>query len=73
MQHNSSKKVRKSLVLDPWEKEEVGAQLFTEDSSLDVQVSTELLRSITVSNINTELSSFHSTDYNKVYGLRLDS
>ncbi|NXI52945.1 MYBA protein, partial [Chloroceryle aenea] len=34
---NSSKKVRKSLVLDPWEKEEVGAQLFTEDSSLDVQ------------------------------------
>ncbi|NXD85459.1 MYBA protein, partial [Halcyon senegalensis] len=34
---NSSKKVRKSLVLDPWEKEEVGAQLFTEDSGLDVQ------------------------------------
>ncbi|NXJ83132.1 MYBA protein, partial [Trogon melanurus] len=36
-EHNSSKKVRKSLVLDPWEKEEVGAQLFTEDNSLDVQ------------------------------------
>ncbi|KAM6281273.1 myb-related protein A isoform 2-T2 [Porphyrio hochstetteri] len=34
-EHNSSKKVRKSLVLDPWE-EEVGAQLFTEDN-LDVQ------------------------------------
>ncbi|NXX46986.1 MYBA protein, partial [Tricholaema leucomelas] len=34
---NSSKKVRKSLVLDPWEKEEVGAQLFTEENSLDVQ------------------------------------
>lgn len=40
-QHNSSKKVRKSLVLDPWEKEEVGAQLFTEENSLDVQVSPE--------------------------------
>lgn len=37
MQHNSSKKVRKSLVLDAWEKEELGAQLFTEDSGLDVQ------------------------------------
>ncbi|XP_009993857.1 PREDICTED: myb-related protein A [Chaetura pelagica] len=36
-EHNSSKKVRKSLVLDPWEKEEVGAQLFTEDSNLEVQ------------------------------------
>ncbi|NXL47641.1 MYBA protein, partial [Podilymbus podiceps] len=36
---NSSKKVRKSLVLDPWEKEEAGAQLFTEDNSLEVQVS----------------------------------
>ncbi|XP_050747033.1 myb-related protein A isoform X1 [Gymnogyps californianus] len=40
-EHNSSKKVRKSLVLDPWEKEEVGAQLFTEDSSLDVQSNCE--------------------------------
>ncbi|NXD08458.1 MYBA protein, partial [Nothocercus nigrocapillus] len=37
-EHNSTKKVRKSLVLDPWEKEELGAQLFTEDNnSLDVQ------------------------------------
>ncbi|XP_062489248.1 myb-related protein A isoform X1 [Pezoporus occidentalis] len=36
-EHNSSKKVRKSLVLDPWEKEEVGAQLFIEDNSLGVQ------------------------------------
>ncbi|OPJ83529.1 myb-related protein A isoform X3 [Patagioenas fasciata] len=36
-EHSASKKVRKSLVLDPWEKEEVGAQLFTEDNSLDVQ------------------------------------
>ncbi|NXS53782.1 MYBA protein, partial [Brachypteracias leptosomus] len=36
-EHNSSKKVRKSLVLDPWEKEDVGAQLFTEDNSLGVQ------------------------------------
>ncbi|XP_064026631.1 myb-related protein A isoform X5 [Pogoniulus pusillus] len=37
-EHNSSKKVRKSLVLDPWEKD-VGAQLFTEENSLDVQSS----------------------------------
>ncbi|OXB78767.1 UNVERIFIED_CONTAM: hypothetical protein H355_010700 [Colinus virginianus] len=36
-EHNSSKKVRKSLVLDAWEKEELGAQLFTEDNGLDVQ------------------------------------
>ncbi|XP_032532149.1 myb-related protein A isoform X5 [Chiroxiphia lanceolata] len=36
-EHNSSKKVRKSLVLDSQEKEEVGAQRFTEDNSLDVQ------------------------------------
>ncbi|XP_053916381.1 myb-related protein A isoform X2 [Cuculus canorus] len=36
-EHNSSTKVRKSLVLDPWEKEEIGAQLLTEDNSLDVQ------------------------------------
>ncbi|NXD68899.1 MYBA protein, partial [Eolophus roseicapillus] len=36
-EHNSSKKVRKSLVLDPWEKEEVGAQLLIEDNSLGVQ------------------------------------
>ncbi|NXX11175.1 MYBA protein, partial [Podargus strigoides] len=36
-EHNSSKKVRKSLVLDSWKKEEVGVQLFTEDNSLDVQ------------------------------------
>ncbi|NXY91307.1 MYBA protein, partial [Alcedo cyanopectus] len=34
---NSSKKVRKSLVLDPWEKEEIDVQLFTEDSSLGAQ------------------------------------
>ncbi|KAM6445281.1 myb-related protein A [Rhynochetos jubatus] len=34
---NSPKKVRKSLVLDPWEKEEVGAQVLTEDNGLDVQ------------------------------------
>nr|XP_056710797.1 myb-related protein A [Euleptes europaea] len=33
----SAKKVRKSLVLEPWEKEELGAQLFTEDNMLDVQ------------------------------------
>ncbi|KAJ7411978.1 hypothetical protein WISP_99788 [Willisornis vidua] len=36
-EHNSSKKVRKSLVLDSQEKEEVGAQRFTEDNGLDVQ------------------------------------
>ncbi|XP_061198943.1 myb-related protein A isoform X1 [Neopsephotus bourkii] len=36
-EHNSSKKVRKSLVLDPREKEELGAQLFIEDNSLGVQ------------------------------------
>ncbi|KAJ7406046.1 Myb-related protein A [Pitangus sulphuratus] len=36
-EHNSSKKVRKSLVLDSQEKEEVGAQRFTEDNSLDIQ------------------------------------
>ncbi|XP_056188699.1 myb-related protein A isoform X1 [Falco biarmicus] len=40
-EHNSSKRVRKSLVLDPWEKEEVGAQLFTEDNSLDVHSNCE--------------------------------
>ncbi|XP_015264495.1 PREDICTED: myb-related protein A isoform X2 [Gekko japonicus] len=37
----SAKKVRKSLVLDPWEKEELGAQLFTEDNILDVQANCE--------------------------------
>ncbi|NXX83683.1 MYBA protein, partial [Urocolius indicus] len=36
-EHNSSKKVRKSLVLDPWEKEDIGAQLFSEDNTLDFQ------------------------------------
>ncbi|KAM4793603.1 myb-related protein A isoform 7-T7 [Cyanocitta cristata] len=36
-EHNFSKKVRKSLVLDSQEKEEVGAQRLTEDNSLDVQ------------------------------------
>ncbi|OWK63365.1 Myb-related protein A [Lonchura striata] len=36
-EHNFSKKVRKSLVLDPQEKEEFGAQRLTEDNSLDVQ------------------------------------
>ncbi|XP_048364309.1 myb-related protein A [Sphaerodactylus townsendi] len=36
-ENSSEKKVRKSLVLDPWEKEELGAQFFTEDSILDVQ------------------------------------
>ncbi|XP_075271372.1 myb-related protein A isoform X2 [Opisthocomus hoazin] len=40
-EHNSSKKVRKSLVLDPCEKAEVGAHLFTEDNSSDVQSSCE--------------------------------
>ncbi|XP_027750465.1 myb-related protein A isoform X5 [Empidonax traillii] len=35
-EHNSSKKVRKSLILDSQEKEEVGAQRFTEDNSLDI-------------------------------------
>uniref|UniRef100_A0A8C6J428 Uncharacterized protein n=1 Tax=Melopsittacus undulatus TaxID=13146 RepID=A0A8C6J428_MELUD len=40
-EHNSSKKVRKSLVLDPWEKEEVGAQLVIEDNSLGVQSNCE--------------------------------
>ncbi|XP_054497347.1 myb-related protein A isoform X1 [Agelaius tricolor] len=38
-EHNFSKKVRKSLVLDPQDKEEVGAQRLTEDNSLDVQPS----------------------------------
>lgn len=41
-QHNFSKKVRKSLVLDPQDKEEVGAQRLTEDNSLDVQVRIKL-------------------------------
>ncbi|XP_075776720.1 myb-related protein A isoform X3 [Pelodiscus sinensis] len=36
-EHTSAKKVRKSLVLDSWEKEELGAQLFNEDNVLDVQ------------------------------------
>ncbi|XP_027557724.1 myb-related protein A isoform X5 [Neopelma chrysocephalum] len=36
-EQNSSKKVRKSLVLDSQEKEEIGAQRFSEDNSLDVQ------------------------------------
>ncbi|XP_065441742.1 myb-related protein A isoform X1 [Chrysemys picta bellii] len=36
-EHTSAKKVRKSLVLDSWEKEELGARLFTEDNVLDVQ------------------------------------
>ncbi|XP_008948354.1 PREDICTED: myb-related protein A isoform X3 [Merops nubicus] len=40
-EHNSSKKVRKSLVLDPWEEDDVGTQLFTEDNSLDVQSNCE--------------------------------
>nr|XP_021148635.1 myb-related protein A isoform X4 [Columba livia] len=40
-ENSTSKKVRKSLVLDPWEKEEVGAQVFTEDNSLDVQSNCE--------------------------------
>uniref|UniRef100_A0A8B9ZIH4 MYB proto-oncogene like 1 n=1 Tax=Anas platyrhynchos TaxID=8839 RepID=A0A8B9ZIH4_ANAPL len=40
-ERNSSKKVRKSLVLDPWEKEDLGAQLFAEDSGLDVQSNCE--------------------------------
>ncbi|XP_038248545.1 myb-related protein A isoform X2 [Dermochelys coriacea] len=35
--HTSAKKVRKSLVLDSWEKDELGAQLFTEENALDVQ------------------------------------
>lgn len=72
MQHSTSKKVRKSLVLDQWEKEEVGAQVFTEDNSLDVQVSIKLLKSITGSNINIEVSIFHFINANKVLGLKLD-
>ncbi|NWU95695.1 MYBA protein, partial [Upupa epops] len=36
-EHNSSKKVRKSLVLDSWDKEEIGAQLFIDENSLDAQ------------------------------------
>uniref|UniRef100_A0A8C8SER8 MYB proto-oncogene like 1 n=1 Tax=Pelusios castaneus TaxID=367368 RepID=A0A8C8SER8_9SAUR len=40
-EHTSAKKVRKSLVLDPWEKEELDAQLFTEDNILDVQSNCE--------------------------------
>ncbi|XP_071410524.1 myb-related protein A isoform X4 [Pithys albifrons albifrons] len=40
-EHNCSKKVRKSLVLDSQEKEEVGAQHFTEDNGLDVQPNRE--------------------------------
>ncbi|XP_030046020.1 myb-related protein A isoform X2 [Microcaecilia unicolor] len=34
---SSVKKVRKSLVLDAWEKEELGAQMFTVDSISDIQ------------------------------------
>ncbi|XP_069076374.1 myb-related protein A isoform X1 [Pleurodeles waltl] len=33
----SAKKVRKSLVLDTWEKEELGSQFFTEDGVSDLQ------------------------------------
>nr|XP_033790169.1 myb-related protein A isoform X2 [Geotrypetes seraphini] len=44
---SSAKKVRKSLVLDTWEKEELGAQMFTVDSISDIQaeniVTTSLL------------------------------
>uniref|UniRef100_A0A8C0G7D2 MYB proto-onco like 1 n=1 Tax=Chelonoidis abingdonii TaxID=106734 RepID=A0A8C0G7D2_CHEAB len=40
-EHTSAKKVRKSLVLDSWEKEELGAQLFTEENVLDVQSNCE--------------------------------
>uniref|UniRef100_A0A674KBP7 MYB proto-onco like 1 n=1 Tax=Terrapene triunguis TaxID=2587831 RepID=A0A674KBP7_9SAUR len=40
-EHTSAKKVRKSLVLDSWEKEELGARLFTEDNVLDVQSNCE--------------------------------
>ncbi|KAM9260893.1 myb-related protein A isoform 3-T3 [Cariama cristata] len=40
-EHNSCKKVRKSLVLDPWEKEVAGTQLFTEDNNLEVQSNCE--------------------------------
>ncbi|NXI35053.1 MYBA protein, partial [Galbula dea] len=36
-ERNASKKVRKSLVLDSQEKEEAGAQQFTEESSSDVE------------------------------------
>ncbi|XP_063155420.1 myb-related protein A [Candoia aspera] len=37
LENTSVKKVRKSLVLDPWEKEELGGQFFAEDSASDVQ------------------------------------
>ncbi|NXW01281.1 MYBA protein, partial [Fregetta grallaria] len=64
-EHNSSKKVRKSLVLDPWEKEEVGAQHFTEDNTSDVQVSIKRLKSITGSNMNVELKNQDTNPANK--------
>ncbi|XP_062985930.1 myb-related protein A isoform X3 [Elgaria multicarinata webbii] len=41
IENPSAKKVRKSLVLDPWEKEELGAPFFTEDSVSDVQANCE--------------------------------
>ncbi|XP_007426782.1 myb-related protein A-like, partial [Python bivittatus] len=37
LENASVKKVRKSLVLDPWEKEELGGQFFAEDNVSDVQ------------------------------------
>ncbi|XP_042321620.1 myb-related protein A isoform X2 [Sceloporus undulatus] len=37
LENPSAKKVRKSLVLDPWEKEELGAHFFTEDNVSDIQ------------------------------------
>ncbi|KAH0617663.1 hypothetical protein JD844_016125 [Phrynosoma platyrhinos] len=41
LENPSAKKVRKSLVLDPWEKEEVGAHFFTEDNVSDIQANCE--------------------------------
>ncbi|XP_060631393.2 myb-related protein A isoform X2 [Anolis sagrei] len=37
LENPSARKVRKSLVLDPWEKEEFDAQFFTEDNGSDTQ------------------------------------
>ncbi|XP_070798344.1 myb-related protein A isoform X2 [Pituophis catenifer annectens] len=41
LENTSVKKVRKSLVLDPWEKEELGDPFFAEDDVSDMQVNCE--------------------------------
>nr|XP_003219677.1 PREDICTED: myb-related protein A isoform X6 [Anolis carolinensis] len=41
LENPSAKKVRKSLVLDPWEKEEFDSQFFTEDNGSDIQANCE--------------------------------